>query len=82
MSIWGMPNMDVIQELELEGHTVNIEGCVPPFVGEEVFPFKCKKCGHKFGDFEDVFWLEDGLWHTMMAFNGETLSDFQKKAKN
>ena len=55
MSIWGMPNLDEVERLELEGHTVNIEGCSLPTADEEVFPFECKKCGHKFGDFEDVF---------------------------
>jgi len=55
MSIWGMPKLDEVERLELEGHTVNIEGCSLPLIGEEVFPFECKKCGHKFGDFDDVF---------------------------
>ena len=50
-----MPNLDEVERLELEGHTVNIEGCSLPILDEEVFPFECKKCGHKFGDFEDVF---------------------------
>ena len=55
MSIWGMPKLDEVERLELEGHSVRIKGCSLPLLDEVVFPFECKKCGYKFGDFDDIF---------------------------
>ena len=42
-----------MKRLEMEGHTVNLRGCIPPQFDEEAFQFECNQCGHKFGEYSD-----------------------------
>ena len=51
-NFWGMPAEEAIKDLESIGYTVNLKGCVPPLVGEEVFLYVCQDCGFGYGDID------------------------------
>jgi len=53
INIWGFPDEHAMKRLKMEGHTVNVKGCIPPALDEEAFEFECNQCGHKFGEYPD-----------------------------
>ena len=52
--LYGMPAVNVLNELESFGVDVEIMGCASPYADVKTYLFQCKKCKHEWFEYEDI----------------------------
>ena len=48
------PALETVTKLESFGVTVEIMGCIPPYVGGKTYLFECKNCKREWGEYGET----------------------------